>query len=272
MPVCKPPFTAIIDKTHPLGKSATDDTEGLAFFWLLNEGKGYTVQDSRDTINTSAGAANYGSVHADCIWTGAKFGYGIDFDGSNDGRLDSSGLREMANKLQFTFHFWLYSRSDGESNQAYIFDCNDTTFLRFNNADTTVRFYTDHSTTDGIWQWSSLISSSEWCCYTLTYDGSSNSNDPVFYRNGLVISSTEVGTPDGTFSTPFDGSFCIGTSYASSVRELDGIIDHIAIWNRVLTLQEIQTLYQDPFCMFKQRNIASIYTPPAAGGVRSCIG
>ena len=75
-------------------------------------------------------------------------------------------------------------------------------------------------------QWNNLI-----CSY--------NSNTINLYLNGVLISTF----PNITISNNSNGSFYFGASISGIVQFFNGNLDDIGVWNRELTPQEIQDLY-----------------------------
>lgn len=103
------------------------------------------------------------------------------------------------------------------------------------------------------WRSPSKIAPNQWFFFTLMFDGSvSNANDRViFYVNG---SPTTFSRSNGTF-----GSNCVNTNQEITIgaghaanspntpnNHFIGDIDDIRIFNRVLTLSEINSIYTTP--------------------------
>lgn len=95
-------------------------------------------------------------------------------------------------------------------------------------------FEIDWTSNNGVWS-VSYPSNGTWIIDVITYDGSSASNDPLWYRNGSNISTTERSTPSGSLATD-TSDYWIGQS--SDNTEWDGPVDWVAHWNRVLSADE----------------------------------
>lgn len=91
---------------------------------------------------------------------------------------------------------------------------------------------------DGWWSMA-YPSNGVWHNLTITYDGSSTSNDPIFYHNGVSQTVTERRAPTGTLNTS-TGELFVGVHPDGT--EWDGPIAEAAIWNRVLTASEAAIL------------------------------
>jgi|GEM_PF-1292370 len=85
----------------------------------------------------------------------------------------------------------------------------------------------------------------------ITYDGSSTSNNPSVYRNGLPLSVTTVAAPLGTIQTGDDTTLALGNHPAQS-RTMNGKIGMFCMWNRILSSSEIVTLSANPWKLFKE--------------------
>ncbi|MGI9296632.1 MAG: LamG domain-containing protein [Gammaproteobacteria bacterium] len=73
-------------------------------------------------------------------------------------------------------------------------------------------------------------------CLVVTYDGTNDANDPVFYVNGVSVAITEDRAPNNITGSTVDGS--IGSTAAQD-RPLDGRIDEARYYNRVLTAAQV---------------------------------
>jgi hypothetical protein len=76
----------------------------------------------------------------------------------------------------------------------------------------------------------------------VSYNGSSNTNDPIIYRNGSSIAITEEFAPSGSRITDAGNNLLIG-DVADGDRAYKGVIDDVRIYNRALSPTEIQQLY-----------------------------
>ena len=74
-------------------------------------------------------------------------------------------------------------------------------------------------------------------------DGTSTANDPVFYKNGEVVATTEQNTPSGTMQNDNGHDFWWG-GIDNFKRPFDGLQDRMGFWGRVWTSQEIKREYQ----------------------------
>lgn len=88
----------------------------------------------------------------------------------------------------------------------------------------------------GVWS-ITKPSNGAWYNYTVTYDNTSTSNDPIVYINGVAQTTTERVTPTGTPNNNSTALY-IG-SEANTGQYWDGKIAELAMWNRILSAEEV---------------------------------
>ncbi len=94
-------------------------------------------------------------------------------------------------------------------------------------------------TTAGQWSIPGTATGSEFT-FVLTYDGGSTSNDPVFYINDVSQTVTRVTGPAGTRQSE-TADLYLGASNGTTPH--DGTEGEFALWNRILTRNEITALH-----------------------------
>ena len=77
----------------------------------------------------------------------------------------------------------------------------------------------------------------------VTHDVSSGTILPVLYLNGVLQVLTSSGTASGTMGDDSDGTVVIGAAMGASHYHLDGKIQDVRIYNRILSANEILALY-----------------------------
>ena len=125
-----------------------------------------------------------------------------------------------------TIMAWIYPKSDGEGNFGRIFDKNQwllnvrdelSGFVRLN---ITAAFSGD----DGGWKTTDrVVPLNAWSHIAIVYDGSSASNDPIIYLNGVAQTLTEGSTPTGSITSDASSDLYIGNN-SSGTRTFDGYI------------------------------------------------
>ena len=238
----KPSLGLQVNWTHPASK-------GLKFLMLGNEGSGNKVFDL-------SGNGNDGTFQGTApSWSAGKFGSAILLPGTNE--YISSTVQELYQKDK-TVHAWIKMATVGQVNN--IFGIADTPSdgtpqnLVTINANNRLASY---GTKDGggfdYLEADHTLVVDTWYCITFV-DNTSDGVGYHLYLNGVetayVAGTTGVYTDrDNTLNNLF-----FGVGYNNDY--FNGQIDHIMIYNRVLSASEIALLYREPFCMFKRDAIA----------------
>ena len=102
------------------------------------------------------------------------------------------------------------------------------------------------STTAGIWESADEFFTTGyatvWTHIAITYNADADTNDPVFYVNGTSISVTEFQTPSGTRSSGAADDLRIGMRLGGFGGFLDGRMDDVRLFTRLLTAEEVAIL------------------------------
>lgn len=157
---------------------------------------------------------------------------------------DVSGLTGLPAK---TFAFWINQDSYiADTNPIYLVgddNADELNILRVNFAGNNgwIMFSAGFTTAQGIWAvQSNVLPINGWHHVAVSYDGSSTSNNPVIYVDGVAKSVTRLQSPVGTWiSTGANKLRVLGTT-ANSV---DGKLENWKIYNRVLSAGEVAELY-----------------------------
>ncbi|MBI4009621.1 MAG: LamG domain-containing protein [Candidatus Aenigmarchaeota archaeon] len=78
--------------------------------------------------------------------------------------------------------------------------------------------------------------------YTVVYNQDSVGNDPILYKNGVVLPLDEVLTPTGVGQSDVGVPLAMG-SVTAGFNKFNGQLDEVRIYNRALTAQEIKANY-----------------------------
>ena len=177
----------------------------------------------------------------------------VQFDGSDD--ILNCGSNSSVDDLNLsggiTVFMWAYIRGAGEGSFGRFIskDQNNSTGrwnFAINNGTATnsIFFQKDY---DGITDLSvqsddNFYSTNEWQSVSFTWDGSLTATNVHIYRNG--VEATYFEQQDGTGSPVSDGvrSLCIGNG-SGGTGTFNGFISEVAIWNTVLSAEEIKLLH-----------------------------
>ncbi len=186
------------------------------------------------------------------------------FDGAGDYITINKGT--TATDLSQISYSWRSYMDTGTTGYREVFwsggsfNANFHTFVQHDTNNTDFAFMANWGTTDGRWH-ITRDSVDTWTNHVITYDFGATTNDPIWYRNGVSQSVTEIGTPAGTAGhTADDGTLTIGAYDDGSTEYWLGRIAELAIWNRLLTAAEAEIL-GDGFSPLFIPNGLVYYTP-----------
>ncbi|MCK5882449.1 MAG: LamG domain-containing protein, partial [Bacteriovoracaceae bacterium] len=187
-----------------------------------------------NSLIDSSGNGYDGTFFGDASYSDGSLGVGTTFDGSGDsiGIGNQTNLDGMA---QLTLSTWVnFKKVSGEVGNIAG---KDSSYRVRHNGSTSLEFFTQ-TVNDG---WASAsaafpLSLGIWYNVVGIYDGTS----AKIYLNGVKISTDRARTGN-LYSTT--NPFTIG-SYNNTNEHLDGSVDEVAVWNRVLTEAELQQLYR----------------------------
>jgi len=208
--------------------------DGLVGYWSFNEGSDSTAYD--DSGNGYQGTIN------DASWSNGIYGSALEFDGDDFVAFDSPVL----NTPPYSVCSWVHPDSfsvevgkyimanGGESNDAHGF-C-----LLLQNPG---NWFFAGKKTDKIAhiQTYPASSSEEWVFLCGTWDGNGLENFDL-YVNGELVSGTRWTEDD---SGNEERNLRIGAS-SYELGGFQGLIDEVRIYDRELSQEEIQELYENP--------------------------
>jgi hypothetical protein len=145
----------------------------------------------------------------------------------------------------FSISAWIYPISLGEGSIGRIVhigngsDASDGALSL--EATNRLRFFIVWSGTDGDWNTgnNSLVLN-QWHHVAVTYDGSSTSNVPSFYIDGVLQTTSVVLTP--TLARETQTQAYIGNR-SNTTATFNGSITDVAIWNKVISDIEVKKIY-----------------------------
>lgn len=229
-----------LNRAHPLA-------QGLAACWLINEGSGTAT---RDTISGRSGTlTNFALAGSSTSgWVGSRFGGGLRFDGSDDyiatsvSNIVTSEITILVwvNISAFTLYDGIVVQREGTSAKTIYLGIRETGRLAI-FIDTNGSGNANHD------NFGSVLNGNQWLQIGFTF--SAVSNALVTYVNGAV-NSTATGTISGGLLPSIADSWEFGNDKGAAGRYLSGVIDHIRIYNRVLSQGDVRTLLATPFIDF----------------------
>lgn len=179
----------------------------------------------------------------------------LDFDGTDD-RVAAPNASTLISGSSFSMACWVYPTNPaaGWPNfDGFIGFRNESNadFYLLQLSSTNVEARLRNSTGAAYSITSSTLVLNTWNHYALTYDGSRLR----LYHNGVLTDSTNAsGSILNTTSTFFAGTIPFGATNF----DLDGRLDDVGLWNRVLTGADVNTIYN------------SCYLSPSDPGLQLC--
>lgn len=225
----KPPVSARPASGHSLA-------EGLVGCWLINERAGGKIFDL-------SGNGNTGVLVNDTHFVPGKFGWALDFDGTED-YVDIAEKSDLDN-ADMTVSFWTKPHSLSQTGVLFMnresWNTNYGFEIFISNDGLSIRGSGSPMTTDGDF-FTGLLNA--WIHIVVVYKGA----DVKAYRNGREVHS-------GTVNPIIDSThnLIIGGFGSGPYTNYDGEIDHAMIWRRALWAGEIARLYREPFAIFAKR-------------------
>lgn len=177
----------------------------------------------------------------------------IDFDGVDD-RISFPSIPTLDTLANISICFWFTPDALLDMTAAYDFVVakisSGTTGWHISAGDAPTIAKTDalvftrvFSTSPGTWSSPSnsfVVGTRYFVCVTV---GGLASDDPTIYINGASVAITENTSPSGTLSNDSGSVVEIGGSVLGNAHSLDGKIQDVRIYNRILSATEILDIY-----------------------------
>lgn len=222
----------------PVALQTSPPTSGLITGFSFEDIVSTTADDI--STNNNDGTLRNGTTavtnHASCVK-----GDCVEFDGSNDDILMSQGwdtLLAGSGTVPLTIAYWVYF--DVSTEQSILIDTAAALTSTLSSS-AYIRTYRAATTT----QYASAVSTSQWYHVIITHSNvtaSASDTVNIYVNNTLVATATNTNS-----STTFSGStdLYLGSEHGGASRLLNGKLDEVYIYNRVLTESERQALYYD---------------------------
>jgi len=207
--------------------------------WKFEEGSGSEASDSAGD--------NDGTVNS-ATWTSGKVDGGLRFDGTDDyvevTDDDTLSFGDSISDSPFSVAAWIYM--DDRDNFIVVgkdeYPDNREFDIRMVGPGY-LHFYTLDDSKGMAWigrKYSQALQNNQWYHVAGTYDGSGSSNGFKIYVNGAQVDDTDYSGGSYIAMENTDSSLYIGRQ---SSLYADGLIDEVAIWNNVLSAEQIYEMY-----------------------------
>ncbi|MEP7166773.1 MAG: LamG-like jellyroll fold domain-containing protein [Candidatus Woesebacteria bacterium] len=221
------------------GTANTSISNGLVGFWPMDESAANTCSGgTNDSCDKSGNGFDGAWANNTAAITG-KYGYGTDYDGTDDSTAVSDNDAFSVNTTNsFTVSAWV--NPDTNSGTVNIISKGNTSNFEWSLGASTTQaqaiLWDSGGSVIAQANISTLFSTGSWQLYTFTAD--LNSNTLTIYRNGVLGGTATIagtytnGTANLRFGERADGS-----------NDYDGKIDDVRIYNRALSSGEVMRLY-----------------------------
>jgi len=204
------------------------DPETCVGKWLFDESAG-------DVTNDSSGKGNDGEIHG-AQWVDGKFGRALEFNGTSD-YVDCGNDASLNITDEITVAAWIKTPQPTKNFQMFVTHGQAVWELRFNSTTGTVHFCAN---INGVWidqteyATKTILSADTWYHVVGTFNGS---------RITTWLNGTDDGHFDASGSIPSTAnSVNMGKRVEGGDYNFLGAIDEVAIFNVVLTEDDIQDL------------------------------
>ena len=177
-------------------------------------------------------------------WTPAL--KGMTFDGVDD-YVNCGSDTDLDNIFDNGASIVIYTflNSDGEDDAGYIINKAQWYLNTVGESGGFVRIrFWCAFTTQGQWTVPTAnLSLSKWNMVVLTYNSSATANNPLLYTNGVLQTFTREIAPTGTRTS--DASSNLGVGSNAGGATVDGNINFVRLYNRILSASEVLTMWND---------------------------
>lgn len=228
----KPKPGAQIDPAHPLSK-------GLVGHWLFNEGAGSLASDI-------SGKKNHGHLKnmapnaQNSGWGGSRYGGELRFDGSNDHVELPVGV--ASGLYQVSVGGWVNLTTSGGDSAFFGGWGTPSQLLLYEDDPYGWRFVVQDGTTRDS-GFGNPVTNGQWIHVVGTYDANKSI---CVYENGILTAS-DGNPPIGKPILTTAQTIKIGTDVVGS-RPLHGLISSCFMYDRALSVAEVNQLYEYSFC------------------------
>jgi Concanavalin A-like lectin/glucanases superfamily len=213
---------------------------GLVGHWRLDETSGTTAVDS-------SGAGNNATYANLAPATGTRTGMvnsSMDFRSNWNSLAETPSTAAMAAVDKFTISAWIRSEAlfdaQGVFQISNIFHC----FVIFSDNDLQCEARA-WGTSPGAWRRNDVAVVDQWVHFAVSYDYTLPvGTAPVFYVNGIQVAHDNIASiASGAYTPPGTAVARLGSADISGLRNFEGQVDDIRLYNRVLTADEVQEIY-----------------------------
>jgi len=239
--------------TSPAVNVTVNNISNLLTAINFNEGTGTNAADF-------SGKNHNGTLTGGATWTTGKFGQAVNLNGSNNYVNIADHADYTLNPAQnYTWSAWVKNNNFNEWSTLWSQSLNTSNFFYFYAHTTTATDGGGGPVTNGIsvyWTTGSnkvalhsnnnVLTAGQWSFVAVTYDGSQlQANRFTIYVNGVDVTNRAAVGSTGTITSIDPTGIRVGSNSAFG-EYLNGAVDEVRFYNRLLTATEIQTDMNTP--------------------------
>ncbi len=239
-------------------------TDGLVGWWTMD---GADINWNTNTITDRSGNGNTGTLVNMSTSTSpveGRVGQGLLSVRGTLNRVSVPQSSSINDLESLSVTLWSKLFSVTPSIRGYIAKLDDNTgghgwwFISF-PTNSSLEFKQVYDSTDLLVLCSNAVSAGGWDFYSVTWDGTAEADNVHIYKNGIELSCSTRTDGVGNRVTDSGRPLFIANGRDNADQELDGIIDDVRIYNRALSLQEIQTLYNGTSPTFQASSVKGVF-------------
>jgi hypothetical protein len=213
----------------PQVEVASNPIDDAVAYWSFDTSDGSSNQIVKDIIGNADGN-NVGATQANGKKSEAYF-----FDGDND-RIEIGPRPELWQTGENTISLWTYPEGIRRSH-LFSTESNDegTYSIIIENTAGILKFFAE----DDLIETTQIIPDNTWTHITISFDGT----NAKIYINGDYKETLDYSAGFDSISWEPNNPIFFGARHDGTEQEFEGYIDEVGVWNKVLTSQEITTLY-----------------------------
>ncbi len=243
--------------------SASDGADpGLVGWWKFDEGSGTSAADS-------SGSGNNGRLINNPLWATGKNGTAISLNGTTQliRNTMTSGLPVFTMGGKASVAFWvkgspqdnkiIWAESSNSGSPLYQIIADTTNCTGHASGKICIQIRTNTSNTILLQATAKTVLDNTW--HHVVWVDNAGAAGTAVYVDGVKDTNTFTYTPSGTLTSTTD---CIGALCRSSNSNFfSGSVDDVRVYNRVLSADEITTLYNNDLSAVGTAPVSDTQTP-----------
>lgn len=179
------------------------------------------------------------------------------------GTSDSLKTTVTTHNALRTIVFWTFRRGDGGGNLGRVYEKSSVELVYILSGLVNYLRATGANPFSG-WTFPNTVGSTGTLDNLAITHDTSQLSAPLFYQKGNPVAATSSqGATSGIWNTNSE-PYIIGNRISDGARNWDGTIGPLFLFDRILSREELQTLYFAPWQLFRPANSPVFYSLPAA--------